>query len=454
MQTFAKSLTSEGTSLSLRHERQTTSPEKSSKGQGKSSPLRKALRQPRDAVSIVPNTVSPSKNLPARHHARTPRAFPPSANALPKLSPPSSVDELILAAPSQTSIKARSIGHHGSNAAQTCSSSRNSNETGIDEDEIAAPLYTPIKSPYTTQYAQSPPTEEHMMDDDDLWTPSVPLELAQSFSEMSFREEDLVVPLKEPAHTFFDDDGEMIISKTLPMTNEYDQIEADHLHTSASDIKVYVDCTSTDQTSSSKYFSSILSALGATTLCRWNWNPETQTTPRKQPRVGLTHVVFFDGAIRTLKKVKEARRLGVEVKCVGLSWVVQCQNSGRLTIGTEGHEIDVEAELLRMTQSPRKSREPLSITDATKPAERPSAIGPSDIFASRDFEDENEDVLSRGPGKTLAAARPIVTLAARAPSKTTKLTDFEVQQLALARRNSAKFRPSISSPLSKKTWRA
>lgn len=231
----------------------------------------------------------------------------------------------------------------------------------------------------------------------------------------------------------------------------------------AAELVVYVDCRSTENMNSSEHFSTSLTELGAKTLKRWNWNPETQRTPSKRIKVGLTHVVFFGGSVRTLKKVKEARKLGIHVECVGLSWVAQCKTSQRLTIGVAGHEVDVEAELIKLATQHRKSMEPRLLITPEKPTSVSLTAEPQQNETQPKHQQEYSCPVKFDDGSNIFStthfmpARPSTSISSIAPEQESiphKLTELEIRQLALARRDSAKFRPPISSPLSKKAWRA
>ena len=142
-----------------------------------------------------------------------------------------------------------------------------------DPDEIAS--YTPIRIPSDPHCAVSPPSEEVIEDESDLWQPSVPLSITKSMTKLSLN----------------------------------------------SDMVIFVDCKSLSGVDSSSEYLSQLKNCGARTVDRWNWNPDTQGTPSKRSKVLVTHVVYFNGSIRTLKKVSSARKLGIHVHCIVLSWV-------------------------------------------------------------------------------------------------------------------------------------
>lgn len=436
---------------------------------------------PRSA-DLVTDPFSPLKKPPGRLTGRSPaKSTTHSGPQLPSLS--RSVDEISLPTPPKedkhqqtiTNVSVRStVPNSPSVSKRTTTVTQGQHKSTYigeeDQDEIASPAsYTPIRMPTDAKHVQSPPSQENMDDEDDLWTPSVPLSLTSTFSKLNMQSRKQSIesstPLKQPRHIFFDDDDvehnateKSIVNETQ---NSISLSETTHNGTnterinneSAGSFVVYIDCKTSDASDSSEHFASILSTLGAKTLQRWNWNPETQQTPRRQSKVGLSHVVFFGGTARTLKKIKEARSMGFDVKCVGLSWVMQCKRSQRLTVGTEGHEVDVEAELIKLNHTRRKSMEPTRLNTPTKQvqaAESSPDQQMSDYQAPVKFADDEDILVSFTPN-----SRSNLPHLSSLPQEriVQALTEFESKQLVLARRNSFKFRPPVSSPLSKKTWR-
>lgn len=322
--------------------------------------------------------------------------------------------------------------------------------SGDDVDELAILSFTPLKVPDLPSHAVSPPSEEIFEDEDDHWCPSVPSGLTKSLAELSLLDS----------------------SSTGKFSNVKDQSSpATSLHSKcASDMVIYVDCKTTDQGESSRHFSSLLATLGARVVERWNWNPDTQGTPSKRSKVIVTHVVFFNGSTRTLKKVNSARKLGIPVTCIGLSWVTQCALSERLTIGTAGHEIDVAHEMvLRGATSKAIDPQPLIDDDHKRSqvlAEIPVTLKAqptahvADVLVPVVFDDTHS---ADGKHALLLTTPPKLTASFTSPAKSTPktkyphspcMTDFESRNILLARRNSAKFQPVISSPLSKRAWKA
>lgn len=80
---------------------------------------------------------------------------------------------------------------------------------------------------------------------------------------------------------------------------------------------VFVDVHTSEGADASCIFVDLLGQMGARCVESWDWDPDGADGSDK---VGITHVVFKDGARRTLEKVREAN--GV-VQCVGVSWVLE-----------------------------------------------------------------------------------------------------------------------------------
>ncbi|KAL2814267.1 hypothetical protein BJX63DRAFT_392591 [Aspergillus granulosus] len=94
---------------------------------------------------------------------------------------------------------------------------------------------------------------------------------------------------------------------------------------------VYVDVHTTEGEDASGLFVEALQEMGARCIKNWSWNPRTSLSPEetaepKEARVGITHVVFKDGGVRTLEKVRAAAGL---VKCVGVGWVLDCESANK-----------------------------------------------------------------------------------------------------------------------------
>ena len=99
---------------------------------------------------------------------------------------------------------------------------------------------------------------------------------------------------------------------------------------------VFVDVHTSEGADASGIFVDLLTQMGARCVKTWNWNPghsldgpsdqslspqgrSPMATPAAS-KVGITHVVYKDGGVRTLEKVRLAGGL---VSCVGVGWVLE-----------------------------------------------------------------------------------------------------------------------------------
>ncbi|KAI9815424.1 MAG: hypothetical protein M1826_002054 [Phylliscum demangeonii] len=87
---------------------------------------------------------------------------------------------------------------------------------------------------------------------------------------------------------------------------------------------VYVDVHTAEGADASSLFTGMLVQMGARVVRNWSWNPgpvlaSGASSPRP-PRVGITHVVYKDGGVRTLEKVRQSAGA---VACVGVAWVLE-----------------------------------------------------------------------------------------------------------------------------------
>lgn len=88
---------------------------------------------------------------------------------------------------------------------------------------------------------------------------------------------------------------------------------------------VFVDVHTTEGEDASGIFVELLTQMGAKCVKSWAWNGCSSQSPVDglEPvarKVGITHVVYKDGGVRTMEKVRQARNL---VKCVGVGWVLE-----------------------------------------------------------------------------------------------------------------------------------
>ncbi|ODH19894.1 hypothetical protein ACO22_06064 [Paracoccidioides brasiliensis] len=121
---------------------------------------------------------------------------------------------------------------------------------------------------------------------------------------------------------------------------------------------VFADVHTAEGADASGIFVELLTQMGARCVKSWSWNPRASLSPvegvdPKEGKVGITHVVFKDGGVRTLEKVREANGL---VKCVGVSWVLDCERKSKW-LDESNYGVDVSL-VPRGGQKRRKSMEP------------------------------------------------------------------------------------------------
>ncbi|KAH8428529.1 uncharacterized protein LDX57_006225 [Aspergillus melleus] len=126
---------------------------------------------------------------------------------------------------------------------------------------------------------------------------------------------------------------------------------------------VFVDVHTTEGEDASGIFIELLQQMGARCVKNWSWNPRASVSPdedaqTKEGRVGITHVVYKDGGVRTLEKVRHARGL---VKCVGVGWVLDCEREGKWL--DEAHYAVDSSIIPRGGAKRRKSMEPRALSN-------------------------------------------------------------------------------------------
>ncbi|PLN82660.1 hypothetical protein BDW42DRAFT_200375 [Aspergillus taichungensis] len=128
---------------------------------------------------------------------------------------------------------------------------------------------------------------------------------------------------------------------------------------------VYVDVHTTEGEDASGIFVELLQQMGARCIKSWSWNPNPRasTSPDEESepkigKVGITHVVFKDGGVRTLEKVRQARGL---VKCVGVGWVLDCERENKWV--EESHYAVDSSIIPRGGAKRRKSMEPRALSN-------------------------------------------------------------------------------------------
>ncbi|RHZ60120.1 uncharacterized protein CDV56_107795 [Aspergillus thermomutatus] len=126
---------------------------------------------------------------------------------------------------------------------------------------------------------------------------------------------------------------------------------------------VYVDVHTTEGEDASGIFIELLQQMGARCVKSWGWNPRASMssadmTNRRDSKVGITHVVFKDGGVRTLEKVRQAAGL---VKCVGVGWVLDCERENKWL--DETHYAVDSSIIPRGGAKRRKSMEPRALSN-------------------------------------------------------------------------------------------
>ncbi|OQE47048.1 hypothetical protein PENCOP_c001G02963 [Penicillium coprophilum] len=158
---------------------------------------------------------------------------------------------------------------------------------------------------------------------------------------------------------------------------------------------VHVDVHTTEGEDASGIFVELLQQMGARCVKSWSWNPRSSLSPvddvePKDFRVGITHVVYKDGGLRTMEKVKKAAGL---VKCVGVGWVLDCERENQWLDETP-YAVD-SSIIPRGGAKRRKSMEPRALSNvngtlvrisespAPSPGGRRSGINPGAVEGFR-----------------------------------------------------------------------
>ncbi|KAJ9253814.1 hypothetical protein DTO207G8_3946 [Paecilomyces variotii] len=128
-------------------------------------------------------------------------------------------------------------------------------------------------------------------------------------------------------------------------------------------VAAFVDVHTTEGEDASGIFIELLTQMGARCVKSWSWNPRASLSPvdgaePKENRVGITHVIYKDGGVRTLEKVRQAGGL---VKCVGVSWVLDCERENRWL--DEAHYLVDSSIIPRGGAKRRKSMQPRSLSN-------------------------------------------------------------------------------------------
>ncbi|KAL4815406.1 hypothetical protein BDW67DRAFT_185686 [Aspergillus spinulosporus] len=137
---------------------------------------------------------------------------------------------------------------------------------------------------------------------------------------------------------------------------------------------VYVDVHTTEGEDASGIFVELLQQMGARCIRNWSWNPRVSVSPDEEAssvngKVGITHVVFKDGGVRTLEKVRQARGL---VKCVGVGWVLDCESRNEW-VDEAPYTVD-SSIIPRGGAKRRKSMEPRALSNVNGTLVKTSAV--------------------------------------------------------------------------------
>ncbi|KAL5050785.1 hypothetical protein BDW71DRAFT_173195 [Aspergillus fruticulosus] len=140
---------------------------------------------------------------------------------------------------------------------------------------------------------------------------------------------------------------------------------------------VYVDVHTTEGEDASGIFIELLQQMGARCIRNWIWNPRMSVSSDEDPasvngKVGVTHVVFKDGGVRTLEKVRQAAGL---VKCVGVGWVLNCEARNEW-VDEAPYTVD-SSIIPRGGAKRRKSMEPRALSNVNGTLVKTSMAGSS-----------------------------------------------------------------------------
>ncbi|KAL2818808.1 hypothetical protein BDW59DRAFT_151861, partial [Aspergillus cavernicola] len=139
---------------------------------------------------------------------------------------------------------------------------------------------------------------------------------------------------------------------------------------------VYVDVHTTEGEDASGIFIELLSQMGARCIKHWSWNPRLSVSPEEsavsEGKVGITHVVFKDGGVRTLEKVRQAAGL---VKCIGVGWVLDCERENKW-LDEVPYAVD-SSIIPRGGAKRRKSMEPRALSNLNGTLIKAEMAGPS-----------------------------------------------------------------------------
>ncbi|KAK4147831.1 uncharacterized protein C8A04DRAFT_8718 [Dichotomopilus funicola] len=120
---------------------------------------------------------------------------------------------------------------------------------------------------------------------------------------------------------------------------------------------VFVDVYTSEGEDASSIFVELLTQMGARCVPTWEWNPSSES--ESDSRVEITHVVFKDGAKRTLEQVRVS---GGVVQCVGVSWVLDCERDNEW-LDEAPYSIDTSLAPRSKKSHRRKTMEPRAMAN-------------------------------------------------------------------------------------------
>ncbi|KAI5288531.1 hypothetical protein KEM54_005142 [Ascosphaera aggregata] len=133
------------------------------------------------------------------------------------------------------------------------------------------------------------------------------------------------------------------------------------------DVVVFTDVHTAEGADASGIFIEVLEKMGAKCVRSWNWNPRASMSGTavddvevdcRERKIGITHVVYKDGGLKTLEKIRQADGL---VKCVGVAWVLDCEREGR-RLNEDDYAVDT-THVPRGGNKRRKSMEPRRLSN-------------------------------------------------------------------------------------------
>ncbi|RAO71441.1 uncharacterized protein BHQ10_007453 [Talaromyces amestolkiae] len=204
---------------------------------------------------------------------------------------------------------------------------------------------------------------------------------------------------------------------------------------------VFVDVHTTEGEDASGIFVELLTQMGAKCVKSWPWNPRSSESPgvdgtdSMNSKVGITHIVYKDGGVRTMEKVRQAGDL---VKCVGVGWVLDCERANKWV--DEAHYYVDSTIIPRGGAKRRKSMQPRAIANvngslqsstSSSSSSLSSSIGHGSSTSNRrsghpaNLEDTMEDFRRMSPNNSVNEHSPKTPTSAKTPSNKNNADDDE-----------------------------